>query len=68
MTNGVAVEVDERWGSARERREDVLDDFKETEFKTVATLGAYTEIWKNKKTSVFVAILGIFEMVKGRND
>lgn len=45
------------------KKEDVPDDFKETEFKTVATFGAHTEIWKYEKASVFVAILGIFEMI-----
>jgi predicted RNA-binding protein len=42
---------------------DVPDDFKETEFQTVAAFGAHAKIRKYKETGVFVAILGIFEMV-----
>lgn len=58
-----------RYGDCKgEEGRDIPDDFKETEFETVATFGAHTEIRKYKKTSVFVAIFRIFEMVKGRND
>jgi hypothetical protein len=41
----------------------VADDFKKTELKTVATFGAHAKIRKYEKPSVFVAILGIFEMI-----
>jgi len=53
--------VDEKWAGVEER--DVPDDFEETEFEAVATFCAHAKIRKHEKAGVFVAILGIFEVV-----
>lgn len=42
---------------------DAPDDFKETEFETVASFGAHAKIRKYEKAGVLVAVLGIFEVV-----
>ena len=34
-------------------KEDVPDDFEETEFETVGTFCADAEVWKNEETSVW---------------
>lgn len=43
----------------------VADDFEEAELQTIRTLGSDAQVGENKKTSILVAIFGIFEVVEG---
>jgi hypothetical protein len=44
------------------------NNFEQAQFQSIAALCPDTQIRKDKETGVFVVMLGVFEVIEGRDD